>query len=105
MFHKGRTVPVGYEVVEAGLPAMVTVSNEVGELRYVARSKMLGLLRRPMPIPKWNVKDLGCDPAKLKKLQLVDLAPPADMGRECAIIEGSSEEQAERLAAVLKELR
>ena len=40
-----KSVPVGYEMVEASLPALVTVSNEVGELRYVARSKMLGLLR------------------------------------------------------------
>jgi len=46
-----KLVPVGYEVVEAGLPALVTVSNEVGELRYVARGKMLMLLKRPMPIP------------------------------------------------------
>ncbi len=100
-----KTVPVGYEVVESALPALVTVSNEVGELRYVARSKMLGLLRRPMTIPKWNSKDLGCDVERLRKLQLTELAPPADMGRECTLIEGSAEEQAERLAAVLAELR
>ncbi|SPF39799.1 electron transfer flavoprotein, beta subunit [Syntrophobacter sp. SbD1] len=100
-----KTVPVGYEVVEAGLPALVTVSNEVGELRYVARSKMLGLLRRPMPIPKWGLKDLGDNAERLKKVQLMELAPPADMGRACTIIEGSTDEQAARLAAVLKELR
>ncbi len=100
-----KTVPVGYEVVEARLPALVTVSNEVGELRYVARSKMLGLLRRPMPIPKWGLKDLGDNAERLKKVQLMELAPPADMGRACTIIEGSTDEQAARLAAVLKELR
>lgn len=100
-----KSVPVGYEVVEASLPALVTVSNEVGELRYVARSKMLGLLRRPMSIPKWNSKDLGCDVARLKKLQLMELVPPADMGRQCSLIEGSTEEQACRLAEVLAEFK
>ncbi len=100
-----KTVPVGYEVVEASLPALVTVSNEVGELRYVARSKMLGLLKRPLPIPKWSAKGLGCEEGELKKLQLVDLSPPADMGRDCCLIEGPIEDQADRLASVLSELR
>ena len=56
-----KIVPVGYEVVEAGLPALVTVSNEVGELRYVARTKMMALLKRPMTIPKWGTKHLVAD--------------------------------------------
>ena len=64
-----KSVPVGYEVVEAGLPAVVTVSNEVGELRYVARSKMLMLLKRPLSIPKWDAKQLGCEVEKFNKLQ------------------------------------
>ena len=100
-----KSVPVGYEVVEASLPAVVTVSNEVGELRYVARSKMLGLLKRPLSIPKWNAKDLGCEEGKLKKLQLVDLSLPADMGRDCCLLEGSIADQAGRLASILGELR
>jgi electron transfer flavoprotein beta subunit len=101
-----KTIPVGYEVVEAGLPALVTVSNEVGELRYVARSKMLALLRRPMPIPKWNTRDLATNGETLKKLQLLELSPPPDMRRECIFIEGTSpEEKADKLAAVFKALR
>jgi electron transfer flavoprotein beta subunit len=101
-----KTIPVGYEVVEAGLPALVTVSNEVGELRYVARSKMLGLLRRPMPIPKWGLKDIFTNGETLKRVQLVELSPPPDMRRECVFIEGSSpEEKAHKLAAVFRELR
>jgi electron transfer flavoprotein beta subunit len=100
-----KSVPVGYEVVEAGLPAVVTVSNEVGELRYVARSKMLLLLKKPLSIPKWDAKQLGCDVEKLRKLELTELSLPADMGRECFLIEGSTGEQAEKLATVLRELR
>jgi electron transfer flavoprotein beta subunit len=101
-----KTVPEGYEVVEARLPALVTVSNEVGELRYVARSKMLGLLRRPMVIPKWGTKDLALDGEMLRKLQLIELSPPPDMRRVCVFIEGSSpEEMAGKLVSVFKELR
>jgi electron transfer flavoprotein beta subunit len=101
-----KTVPVGYEVVEANLPAVVTVSNEVGELRYVARTKMLTLLRRPMVIPKWGTKDLALDAEKLKTVHLVELSPPADMRRECVFIEGATpEDTAGKLASVFKELR
>jgi electron transfer flavoprotein beta subunit len=100
-----KTVPVGYEVVEAGLPAVVTVSNEVGELRYVARTKMLGLLRRPMVIPKWGVKELALEVDMLKPVQLLELSPPADMRRECVFIEGATpDDMAVKLASVFKEL-
>jgi len=100
-----KTIPVGYEAVQAGLPALVTVSNEVGELRYVARTKMLGLLKRPMTIPKWGTKDLIDNVEKLSKLQLVEMATPPDMRRACLFIEGSTpQEKAGKLAAVFKEL-
>ena len=100
-----KTIPVGYEVVEAGLPALVTVSNEVGELRYVSRTRMMGLLKRPIPIPKWGSKDLVSDLEILKKVQLLELSPPPDMRRDCVIIEGASPgEKADKLAAVFKEI-
>jgi electron transfer flavoprotein beta subunit len=101
-----KLVPVGYEVVEAGLPALVTVSNEVGELRYVARSKMMALLRRPITIPKWGTKQLELSVEALKPVQLSELCPPPDMRRECVFIEGASpDEKADKLAAVFKGLR
>jgi electron transfer flavoprotein beta subunit len=100
-----KTIPIGYEVVEAGLPALVTVSNEVGELRYVSRTKMLGLIRKPIRIPKWGMSALSADGEMLKNVQMVELSPPPDMGRDCVFIEGASpEETAEKLAAVFKEL-
>jgi electron transfer flavoprotein beta subunit len=101
-----KLVPVGYEVVEAGLPALVTVSNEVGELRYVARTKMMALLRRPMTIPKWGTKQLDLKVEALKPVQLAELCPPPDMRRECVFIEGASpDEKAGKLASVFKGLR
>jgi len=101
-----KIVPVGYEVVEAALPALVTVSNEVGELRYVARTKMMALLRRPMTIPKWGTKQLDLSVEALRPVQLTELCPPPDMRRDCMFMEGASpDEKAAKLAAVFKELR
>ena len=101
-----KAIPVGYELVEAELPALVTVSNEVGELRYVSRTKMMGLLKRPTPIPKWGSKDLVDDLERLKRIQLIELSSPPDMRRECLVIEGSSPaEKADKLAAVFMEIR
>ena len=101
-----KIVPVGYEVVEAGLPALVTVSNEVGELRYVARTKMMALLKRPMTIPKWGTKHLDLKVEALKPVQLTEMCAPPDMRRECVFIEGASpDEKADKLASVFKGLR
>ena len=36
------------------LPALVTVSNEVGELRYISRTKMLKMMKGAASIPTWN---------------------------------------------------
>jgi hypothetical protein len=67
---------------------------------------MMALLKRPAPIPKWGAKDLVDDPARLKQIQLLSLAPPPDMGRQCLLIEGASPaEKAEKLAAVIMEIR
>ena len=41
-----KNIPEGYEQVKAKMPALVTVSNEVGELRYISRTKMLKMLQR-----------------------------------------------------------
>jgi electron transfer flavoprotein beta subunit len=101
-----KIVPVGYEVVEAGLPALVTVSNEVGELRYVARTKMMALLKRPMTIPKWGTRHLDLSGVALKPVQLTELCAPPDMKRDCVFIEGASpDEKADKLASVFKGLR
>ena len=51
-----KSVPVGYEKVKAPLPALVTVSNEVGELRYISRTKMLKMMRGAGSIPRGRRK-------------------------------------------------
>ena len=101
-----KNIPEGYELVRTKMPALVTVSNEVGELRYISRSKVLGMLRRPVPMPKWSSDDLGMEREKLQKMEINELSSPPDMGRDCQIVDGATpEEQAEKLAGIFESLR
>ena len=100
-----KSNPEGYERVKAQMPALITVSNEVGELRYISRTKMLKMMRGARSIPSWSADDLGVGPEALQKMGITSLSSPPDMGRNCQIMEGSVDEQAEKLAAVFKALR
>jgi electron transfer flavoprotein beta subunit len=96
----------GYEEVKAKMPALVTASNEVGELRYISKTKMLTMLRGAAPIPTWKSGDFISAGDKLQKMDIVQLSSPPDMRRDCELIEGSAPgEKAEKLAAILKALR
>lgn len=67
-----RVLPEGQEVVEAPLPALVTVSNELGLPRYpTMRAIMAANRKRPT---LWKLSDVGIDPADLQpSMELVDL--------------------------------
>jgi electron transfer flavoprotein beta subunit len=100
-----KSVPEGYERVKAQMPALVTVSNEIGELRYISRTKMLKMMRGSRSIPSWNAEEIGVSPDALQKMGIAALSSPPDMGRDCQFIEGSPDDQAEKLAAVFQALR
>lgn len=95
-----RLVTDGYEVVEAPLPALVTASNEVGELRFPPVKAVIAAQKiQPMV---WNAEELGVDLAGSAHTDLVKFFVP-DRQVQCQLIEGSSpEEIAEGIAAVLK---
>jgi electron transfer flavoprotein beta subunit len=101
-----KSIPEGYERVKARMPALVTVSNEVGELRYISRTKMLKMIQGARSIPSWGAGDIGVNPEVLQKMAIAALSSPPDMGRDCQFLEGGTpEEKAESLAAVFKSLR
>jgi len=77
----------GYRVVKALMPALVTVSNEVGELRFPSMKDKLASARRP--VTEWNAEDLGVA-GDLRKFQIASLTAPPDMSRNCRFIEGGS---------------
>lgn len=96
-----KMIPGGYEVVSAQLPSLVTVSSEVGELRYPVLKRRMQAYKQPITV--WNLDDVEIDSDKLVGLEMIELLPPPDMGRECIIIEGETpEEKGEKLAVALK---
>ena len=98
-----KAIPGGYELVRAKMPALVTVSNEVGELRYISRTKMMKMLRKARSIPSWSCEDFILAHEELKKMEITELSSPPDMSRKCEFLDGATpDEIADKLAAVLK---
>jgi electron transfer flavoprotein beta subunit len=99
-----RALPEGQEVVEAPLPALVTVSNELGLPRYpTMRAIMAANRKRPT---LWKLSDLEIDASQLQPgLELVDLFVPVNE-QACEMIEGIDErEMARHLFRKLQEAR
>ena len=93
-----RLIPDGYEVVEASLPALVTVSNELGQPRYPTLRGIMAATRKRPTI--WSASDLELDGGEMEsRLTLHDLFVPVS-NTECEIIEGDDEVDAGRKLAL-----
>ena len=99
-----RALTDGYEVVEANLPVVVTVSNELGEPRYPTLRGIMTASRKTPTV--WNADDLGLGDDQLgHKLELTKLYIPTSE-TECEFIEGEDEAESGRLLALkLREAR
>ena len=99
-----RLLPGAVEVSEAELPALVTVSNELGQPRYPSLRGIMAATRKKPNI--WTLQDLDLDPSIWKpKLLLVDLFVPTTE-KSCEFIEGGSDEEMGRnLALKLREAK
>jgi len=90
-----RVVTDGYEVIEVLLPALITVSNELGEARYPTIKGIL-TAKRIEPIV-WKPADIGVDPSEIgapgRRTKLLKLFQPVREGK-CEIIEGETAEEA-----------
>ena len=97
-----QVVPDGYRELEAGLPALVTVTNELGEPRYATLRGIMAASRKTPTV--WNADDLGIDPSNLApKVTITDLYVP-ETDRSVEIIEGEDDADAGRkLALKLRE--
>ena len=99
-----RMVPGGIEVSEAELPALVTVSNELGQPRYPSLRGIMAATRKRPTI--WSIQELDLDPSIWEpKLVLVDLFVPT-REKMCEFIDGDNEEEKGRnLALKLREAK
>ncbi len=94
----------GYAVVSAALPAVVTVSNELGEPRYPNIRNIMAAARKTPTT--WTLSDIGLSEGDVTpNLQLLDLLIPEKQS-QCEFIEGEDEADAGRqLALKLREAK
>jgi len=90
-----RVTDDGYEIIETTLPALVTVSNEIGEPRYpTIRGIMTAKKREPIV---WKPADIGIEPSQVgatgRRSRLIKLFQPFREGK-CEIIDGETPEEA-----------
>ncbi|MGD0764850.1 MAG: electron transfer flavoprotein subunit beta/FixA family protein [Dehalococcoidia bacterium] len=100
-----RVLMEGYDTVEAPLPCLVTVSNELGEPRYPKLQQIMQAARKQVDV--WSAGDVGLDASQVGaggvRLNLERLYQPVSEV-ECEVIEGETpEETAQKLAQRLRE--
>ena len=93
-----RIIPDGYEVVEAGMPTLVTVSNELGQPRYPTLRGIMAATRKKPTI--WDASDLALDQSQSdSRVTLRQLFVPVS-DQECEFIGGEDAADAGRLLAL-----
>ncbi len=98
-----RVLPEGYEKVRVSLPAVVTVSHEVGELRYPRMADIKAA--KELPQTKWGVADMNGEAAAARRVKMLGLACPV-RERDCWMVQADTPEEAgERLALKLREAK
>ena len=101
-----RIVKDGYEVLEAPMPSLVTVSSELGLPRLPAGMRIMIAARKQVPV--WKAQDIGAEPSPLDKanahIEVTNLSVPTRK-TECEMITGDTHgEAAANLAAKLAKL-
>lgn len=99
-----RVLPDAFETVEASLPAVVTVSNELGEPRYPKLPQIMAAGKKQ--VQTWGAGDLGLDAAALApRLTLEQLFVPVVDTKVELMAGDTPEEQAMALARRLREAK
>ena len=102
-----RVMADGFESVAMPLPAVVTVSNELGDPRYPKLQQIMRAARKT--VTSWGAADLDLDPSTVgeagSRLKLERLFIP-EVGGEVELIDGeTTQEQAAGLVAKLREAK
>lgn len=97
-----RILANGYETVKTRLPALVMVSNEIGELRYPAMKERR--VAKKKPVTAWDNEDIDLQALPENKIILKRLFSPEIPESNCLMIEGKTlSEAGKNLALKLKE--
>ncbi|MDV2990058.1 MAG: electron transfer flavoprotein subunit beta/FixA family protein [Dehalogenimonas sp.] len=98
-----KVTTAGYDVIESPLPALVTVSSEIGKLRLPNIKNVLAAKKKE-PL-YWKAADIGAATGAAGRVKLLRLYQPA-RDSKCEAIPGDTpEEQGVNLALKLRELK
>jgi len=102
-----RVTDYGYDVVEVSLPAVITVSNEVGQPRYPTIKGIMAAKRKEPVV--WKPADIGVESSQVGvaggRIKVLKLFQPVHEGK-CEVIEGENvEDAAANLALKLREAK
>jgi len=90
-----RMLKDGYEVLEAPMPSLVTVSSEIGLPRLPAGMRIMIAARKQIPV--WNAQDIGAESSQLDNAnahtEVTSLSVPTRK-TECEIITGDTPSEA-----------
>ncbi len=90
-----RVTNDGYEIIETTLPAMITISNEIGEPRYPTIRDIMAAKKKEPTV--WKPADIDIDPSQAgaagRRSRLVKLLKPVYESK-CEIIDGETPEEA-----------
>ena len=93
-----RVVSDGTEEVVTPLPAVITASSEIGEMRYPGVKEIMAAQKAPITVR--SAQDLGVDVVRLKSPRLVSLTAPPGRTSQCQYVEAETPEEAGALLAM-----
>jgi electron transfer flavoprotein beta subunit len=97
-----RLNPTGFDILEAPLPVVASVTDQVGEPRYASLKGIMAARR--VELTTWGLADLGLDPADVASLTRVVGADPPPAKPAAQVISGvGPDEAATRIADWLAE--
>ena len=102
-----RVIADGYQVIEVTLPALITVSNELGEARYATLKGIMAASKKQPTV--WKPADIGLESSQVgtagRRAKLLKLFQPVKEGK-CEILEADTPAEAgTKLAAKLREAK
>ncbi|OGO61317.1 MAG: hypothetical protein A2Z36_02940 [Chloroflexi bacterium RBG_19FT_COMBO_48_23] len=102
-----RVIADGYQVIEVTLPALITVSNELGEARYATLKGIMAASKKQPTV--WKPADIGLESSQVgtagRRAKLLKLFQPVKEGK-CEILEADTPAEAgTKLAVKLREAK
>jgi electron transfer flavoprotein beta subunit len=92
-----RLTATGYDILEAAMPLVASVTDQVGEPRYASLKGIMAAKRKPLET--WSLADLGLAAEELSsRTRVIEARPPAAKAATERIENVSADEAAVKLA-------